>query len=168
MKGFVYFIANAESGPVKIGYSLDPDKRLKQVQSGSHLRLTVLDRFRASEDAERLLHRLFRPTRLAGEWFEAREGILEFAARVRINHSHRVMKLEGMQEWPTTPEAAAALAARFDAVAVREADFLRAAADLYPEQAFSALGLRRRPLPPGPPVDAPTSLVSAVTEQRYP
>ena len=76
---YVYFIQQNEKGdnsPVKIGFSKDPDKRLKELQTGNPCRLKLClslpyDDEREAQLMERCLHdvgaRRFR--RLSGEWF---------------------------------------------------------------------------------------------------
>lgn len=86
---FVYAIASAKSGPVKIGYSQDPQERLKQLQTGNPERLHILAVIRFKEDylakiAEGLIIEFLSPRRTTpkGEFFqihtETAYRILEF------------------------------------------------------------------------------------------
>ncbi len=70
---FLYVIAAYPAGPVKLGLSGDPPRRLRQLQTGQAERL-VLHHCEAVEAArgsllERLLHRDVRHQRQLGEWF---------------------------------------------------------------------------------------------------
>lgn len=69
--GFVYFITAHDSGLTKVGFSSDPAKRLKQLQTGhsSKLRISMQIRTKNPRALEARLHLLFRHKRQAGEWF---------------------------------------------------------------------------------------------------
>ena len=67
--GIVYFIG-PEVGPVKIGYTTNLPSRLKRLQSGSPVRLSVLAAALEQEMIqERIYHFRFAEHRLHGEWF---------------------------------------------------------------------------------------------------
>jgi len=58
----------------KIGYSSDPERRLKQLQTSNSEKL-VLEWSRERADAcklEKHLHRVFGQYRIRGEWFDAK------------------------------------------------------------------------------------------------
>lgn len=67
----IYFITARDVGRVKIGWSENPDERLKQLQTGcpgkAVIEATVPG---ADREMERALHAAFRPWRTHGEWFE--------------------------------------------------------------------------------------------------
>ena len=148
MKGFVYFIGANDGDTVKIGFSVHPNSRIRQIQSGNPDHLKVLHQFKATKSIERTLHMLFRPSRLKGEWFGNAVQIREFAAALETNHLARVLKLMRLPAaWPTDPVQQAAIVEKFDATSVTEHEVLRAAADLWPKEAFEGLGLRRRKRP---------------------
>jgi hypothetical protein len=70
---FLYIIAASPEGPVKLGFSADPRKRLKQLQTGS-VHVLALHHTEEVDDsrvkiAERALHKLLGHRRLKGEWF---------------------------------------------------------------------------------------------------
>ena len=71
-EGYVYFILDREMDRVKIGYTRrDPNKRLKQLQTGSSSELELLYYVEANGfNTERHLHRLFNGLKIQGEWFE--------------------------------------------------------------------------------------------------
>lgn len=55
--------------PHKIGYSKNPDSRLKQVQTGHPKPLSIAWKARATVGVERAIHDSLAPSRMAGEWF---------------------------------------------------------------------------------------------------
>ena len=68
--GWVYFAAAEDgSGPVKVGFSADPNGRLKQLQTGSGNRLVLLGQYEASEDEEARVHASLADHHVHGEWF---------------------------------------------------------------------------------------------------
>lgn len=84
-KGWVYFIRSGEDGPLKIGWTVDPQKRLEQLQTGSFVRLFILGTIEGSAGGESAFHRRWANYRIRGEWFEPAPEILEF---VEV-HRHR-------------------------------------------------------------------------------
>lgn len=55
---------------MKIGWALDPQKRLKQLQTGSSSRLHILATLPGGRDVESRLHAKFTHQRRQGEWFD--------------------------------------------------------------------------------------------------
>jgi hypothetical protein len=68
----VYFVIERPfSGRVKIGYSKNPDRRLRELQTGSSRTLVIYSRIEGvTKEAEREIHNLCREHRRAGEWFD--------------------------------------------------------------------------------------------------
>jgi hypothetical protein len=70
----MYVIGASPAGPLKLGISGDPDRRVGQLQTGHAERLQVYHREPvAAEKArlfERLLHRDINYRRTRGEWFD--------------------------------------------------------------------------------------------------
>lgn len=87
---YVYVIATAGNHQVKIGYSKDPQTRLKTLQTGNHETL-VLHHVEEMTGLtpklfETIVHRYLRHKRIHGEWFlmspdEAKEMIEWVAIR---------------------------------------------------------------------------------------
>ena len=74
-KAYVYVIQASISKKVKIGWAVDPDKRLKMLQTGNPEPLTILLKIRCRTDEEAKqkeaeLHEKFGHIRLQGEWFD--------------------------------------------------------------------------------------------------
>lgn len=66
---YVYLIGD-EAGRVKIGLAIDPQKRLRQLQTGSSSKLRILATLPGDREDEQHLHKMFRAERRQGEWFE--------------------------------------------------------------------------------------------------
>ena len=71
---YVYVIASSEEGPVKIGRSIDPAARCKQLQTGHQAELKVYHQQAFDEKltplVERTIHKTLYHKRLKGEWFQ--------------------------------------------------------------------------------------------------
>lgn len=68
IRGFVYFIGGDE-GPIKIGFTQSPEKRLAEIQTSNSQKLRFLAISEGSMWLERYFHRAFEIDRLSGEWF---------------------------------------------------------------------------------------------------
>lgn len=77
---FVYFIQHGDGGPVKIGRSREPDKRIGDLQTGNprelHLRHVIPGDIRVEKE----LHRRFWPARIRREWFGGPEYLAMIVA----------------------------------------------------------------------------------------
>lgn len=71
---FLYVIAASEKGPVKLGLSQDPERRVRQLQTGSAqpLRLFHVEEVHDTRVrvAEKALHKMLGHRRMKGEWFD--------------------------------------------------------------------------------------------------
>ena len=65
----VYFIQAGEGGPVKIGFTSYPQKRLAALQTAHYQVLSLIREVPGGSDVEAYFHRRFAARRLAGEWF---------------------------------------------------------------------------------------------------
>ena len=69
---FLYCIGN-DNGTVKFGFSKDPERRVRSLQTGCADLLVLLESISVPEESareyERLLHREFAHRRFRGEWF---------------------------------------------------------------------------------------------------
>jgi hypothetical protein len=74
----VYFIQGEGGGPIKIGHATYVKSRLKELQSGSPVKLVVLATTPGREREERALHDRFASHRLHGEWFSPAPELLEY------------------------------------------------------------------------------------------
>ena len=65
----LYLIQSDKSGMIKIGRSVDPEKRLKNLQTGNPNRLKLIAVFENQGYREKLLHEELDKFRKKGEWF---------------------------------------------------------------------------------------------------
>lgn len=83
----VYFIQQGENGPIKIGYSADPLKRLQTLSTASPYPLQLLTVVPGGKALEQDLHARFVSCQLEGEWFAPDNSLLEFIASLDENHT---------------------------------------------------------------------------------
>lgn len=76
--GHVYFIQMGEDGPIKIGYSLDPEKRLATLQTSSPEPLSLLVTIKGGKTLEKSLHDRFAAHHKRGEWYEPVPNLLAY------------------------------------------------------------------------------------------
>lgn len=76
MEGFIYLIRDTASGAVKIGYSVDPQKRLKEFWTGN-INLRIEKTIPGTIRDEKLLHRVFAEKRIQNEWFALDDSDIE-------------------------------------------------------------------------------------------
>jgi len=65
----VYFILARRSRAVKIGFSLGPENRFREIRSMSPEPLTLIGHTEGGPELERRLHKILKEERLHGEWF---------------------------------------------------------------------------------------------------
>ena len=81
---YVYFIRSIGTGKnnrMKIGYSRDPEKRLKQLQTGNCLELKIEAKICCKDEPtarhiEKLAHQIFKSEHKRGEWFRLSAHLL--------------------------------------------------------------------------------------------
>jgi len=84
----VYFVQRGHDpdGPIKIGSSKNPRKRIQQLQTSSAEPLVLLARCDGSGALEREYHKRFSSDRLNGEWFRPSTAITQEVDRLRRSH----------------------------------------------------------------------------------
>lgn len=75
-QGYVYVIGNLLQKVCKIGFSENPKKRIKSIQTGCPFVLNTLLLFEADKYTETRLHHKYAKYRISGEWFSI-EGELK-------------------------------------------------------------------------------------------
>lgn len=77
--GKIYVFGNMKENICKIGFSVDPEKRLDEVQTGCPYDLFILAIFDGTISLEKQLHRQYRQyrTRNKGEWFRLEGALLQ-------------------------------------------------------------------------------------------
>lgn len=85
--GFVYLIGQADTedyctiAAVKVGFSIDPWRRLKQLKTASPVPLYIIGRMAGqTSEREREIHRHLDPHRLNREWFRWSPTVKSFLA----------------------------------------------------------------------------------------
>lgn len=70
---YLYVIENCDNGQVKIGYSLNPQRRCAALQTGSSSELRLAHTAEVADDRARILeqhlHKEMSYARVRGEWF---------------------------------------------------------------------------------------------------
>lgn len=74
-QGYVYLIQAGDSFRFKIGRSVDPERRIKEIQIGSSVKLKLLCQKNCRDMCvqENRWHELFGASRRHGEWFDLDE-----------------------------------------------------------------------------------------------
>ena len=74
----IYFIQAGVLGPVKVGYTnSNPKGRLQSLQTGSPYKLRLIGHCGGNRTGERILHRMFEPFKMEGEWFRFHIGTMK-------------------------------------------------------------------------------------------
>ena len=78
--GFVYFIEAVGVDRIKIGYSDNPEQRIKQLLTGSAVSLEMRATMPGSQTTEKELHQRFAHLRIENEWFNFTDEIRQYMA----------------------------------------------------------------------------------------
>jgi Fe2+ or Zn2+ uptake regulation protein len=87
-KNYVYFIKNESGKMVKIGYSKNPEKRLKMLERTLPMSLELVYFMPGSELREKRLHEKFSKYRIKGEWFIFSDEIKQYIEKVKDHISY--------------------------------------------------------------------------------
>lgn len=79
----VYFVQQGVGGPIKVGASRNFEKRLKTLNTNSHVRMAVLATTPGGFELERDIHHELNAHRLEGEWFAPHPDVLAVVSRYR-------------------------------------------------------------------------------------
>lgn len=71
----IYLIVCRETQTCKIGYSKEPNKRLKQLKTGNANTLELLHVQEGTIPQEQAIHKIFAQYRITGEWFQYNDDI---------------------------------------------------------------------------------------------
>lgn len=75
-EGYIYFAYDDYA--IKIGFSFDPESRVRNLQNACSVPLVLLWKMKGTILQEQELHRLFGHLKIKGEWFEDNGEIKEF------------------------------------------------------------------------------------------
>jgi hypothetical protein len=102
MMGYVYCIGR-EMALVKIGFSANPDTRLKSLQVGNAQRVEVIGKIPGDFAMERHLHEQFRHLRVGGEWFRDESAAISgFFLEASCGKAKKTKKRDGPHEFYRT------------------------------------------------------------------
>jgi Meiotically Up-regulated Gene 113 (MUG113) protein len=85
----VYFIQVVGYGPVKIGYSNDPLRRLQGMQMNCPFKLQILFAIPGGEQLERQLLAEFHAYNIHGEWFWPVEALMKRIRELELTEGSR-------------------------------------------------------------------------------
>ncbi|MFD4862470.1 GIY-YIG nuclease family protein [Streptomyces atratus] len=108
----MHVIGSAGSTRVKIGTSVSPEKRLKELQTGNPDRLEVLWYTSGGRELEALLHRAFADHRVEGEWFDFGDVQPVGAIPAAVHQHSGITSRGGRPNTRTAPKRSGARAAR--------------------------------------------------------
>jgi hypothetical protein len=84
--GYVYFAQRICDGAVKVGFSADPEKRMKSLQTAAG-DIELIGYTGGGRWNEKRLHRRYAPWRISGEWFMPDETLWrDIAAQLGLDH----------------------------------------------------------------------------------
>jgi len=95
----------------KIGIAINPQRRLRELQTGSSTRLRVINDIEMddAEKIERAVHALLDACRLHGEWFNAELAMIteaiEFAAMIGSHSPDELVEVLAGEAWAAEDEA---------------------------------------------------------------
>lgn len=98
---YIYFIQSGENGPVKIGRSANPCRRIQDLKRYQSDELRFLGVFFGPSVMESVMHHVLSKDRLEGEWFRPSEDVLAMAEVTY--HIYRkglqINSLDSIREW---------------------------------------------------------------------
>lgn len=110
----IYFIQRGGiDGPIKIGYALNPDKRLVTLQTASPERLALLATDLGDRHREAQLHFHFAECRISGEWYEPSDSLRTL---IRELNSPILRRLSDDLDWIITEGGSYAVLWRDDEI----------------------------------------------------
>jgi hypothetical protein len=73
----IYFIQAGKDGPIKIGWSVEPERRLQDLQCAHYETLHIVRLMDAEKPSERLIHQMLQQYHIRGEWFRSVKEVIE-------------------------------------------------------------------------------------------
>lgn len=77
-EGQIYFLLAPASNRVKIGFAVDPRRRLKAIMTGCPEPAELIGTMQGTRADERALHKRFKHLRVTGEWFRFDQTLSRF------------------------------------------------------------------------------------------
>jgi hypothetical protein len=75
----IYFIRGKESGNIKIGFSINPEKRKANLQTAHYEELEFIGIMNGSLEDEARIKKMFSDFNIRGEWYRPAKDVLDFA-----------------------------------------------------------------------------------------
>ena len=104
MSAMIYFIQSPETGLVKIGFSLELNRRLYELRRSYREHLVVLGRLVGGKQIEAMLHRMFWNRYVGHEWFlpndEMETFLVQTAPVPHIPSPALVGESQLVRQWP--------------------------------------------------------------------
>jgi hypothetical protein len=82
-EGIIYFIKSEKTHEIKIGFTVQLEKRLSSLQTAHPSKLQLLATIPGTYEYEKSLHQRFANFRLNGEWFEPHPDLLAFISVIK-------------------------------------------------------------------------------------
>ena len=79
-EAWVYFIHAPRLRLIKIGYSTNPDARLRALRVGVPVDMRIIGKVRGGLITEKVYHEKFKHLRVGGEWFRATKYLVALAS----------------------------------------------------------------------------------------
>ena len=96
---YIYLIQSLEDGYYKIGVSIHPKKRVKQLQTGNSSELKLIESYQSeyAHKVERALQRRYSYLKKEGEWFDLsiKEDVSFLTDCKQIEDSINILKKNG-------------------------------------------------------------------------
>lgn len=88
-KGYVYFIQGQCGGAIKVGFSVNPKLRLRELQTGYPDTLLILAIIPGTPHTEAVLHKKFEASRLKGEWFRPDDYVIQTIKELKEKYASK-------------------------------------------------------------------------------
>ena len=84
-RGLIYLVVSASTNKLKIGYTSNLKKRLRQISNASGTKVELISSFPGDMAMEKEAHKRFDHFRCIGEWFEYDDSIINFFKSQEVN-----------------------------------------------------------------------------------
>jgi len=113
----IYFAEREADGLIKIGFSKDVDRRLRELEVSENSKMLLINQINGNFVVEKLVHAHFDKDRVYGEWFRFSKEMLSFTVDYAINCGcldlinqrtfarHMSKRFQSVQAWLTEEQA---------------------------------------------------------------
>ena len=81
---FIYFVQDTVLKYIKIGYTNNIKRRIKDLQVGNPHKLELIAQINGGKNKEERLHKKFDKYNIRNEWFEPNEEILKYISEINV------------------------------------------------------------------------------------